>query len=447
MKRLDRNRIENILALTPLQEGMLFHYLEDPHSQFYCEQLSLEISGTVDIQFFEKAWNVVIETNEMLRTVFRWEKLEKPSQIILKEHKCNVSFYDLAAKDSGQKKTALEEMKDKDRREKFDLHQVPFRVTLCKLDETKYQMVVSNHHILYDGWSNGVILKEFFNTYHELCNGGLPLNIPAKPTFNEFIRWIQSQDKNRQEKFWREYLAGVETQTELPIKKRTEETARTEDYSIILEEDIKGKLDVFVKNNRVTLAPVFYTAWGILLQKYCDSEDVIFGTTVSGRSAGIKGIEDMVGLFINTIPLRTQTTPSEKIGAVVFRTDKVMREREAFEHTPLVDIGSYSSVGGGGLLFDTIVVIENYPLDNIVRRDVARSVSTVYSYSMVEMTHYDLTVGIMLFNEIEIKFSFNRELFEKDAVENLAGHFKGIIRNIIENPELELSQLEIISCE
>jgi len=447
VKRLDRNRIENILALTPLQEGMLFHYLEDPHSQFYCEQLSLEISGTVDIQFFEKAWNVVIETNEMLRTVFRWEKLEKPSQIILKEHKCNVSFYDLAAKDSGQKKTALEEMKDKDRREKFDLHQVPFRVTLCKLDETKYQMVVSNHHILYDGWSNGVILKEFFNTYHELCNGGLPLNIPAKPTFNEFIRWIQSQDKNRQEKFWREYLAGVETQTELPIKKRTEETARTEDYSIILEEDIKGKLDVFVKNNRVTLAPVFYTAWGILLQKYCDSEDVIFGTTVSGRSAGIKGIEDMVGLFINTIPLRTQTTPSEKIGAVVFRTDKVMREREAFEHTPLVDIGSYSSVGGGGLLFDTIVVIENYPLDNIVRRDVARSVSTVYSYSMVEMTHYDLTVGIMLFNEIEIKFSFNRELFEKDAVENLAGHFKGIIRNIIENPELELSQLEIISCE
>ncbi|MCX6582597.1 MAG: amino acid adenylation domain-containing protein [Candidatus Aminicenantes bacterium] len=447
MKRLDRNRIENILALTPLQEGMLFHYLQDPQSELYIEQLSLAISGEIDVGHFEKAWNTVIEVNEMLRSVFHWEKLEKPSLIILKEHKCKMIFYDFSDKDSSRKKSVLEEIKNKDRRETFDLHQVPFRVTLCRLGAKEFEMVVSNHHILYDGWSNGVILKEFFNAYHELCNGGLPLNIPAKPPFKEFIRWIQSQNKNRQEKFWKEYLAGVETQTELPIKKRTEETARTEDYSIILEEDIKGKLDVFVKNNRVTLAPVFYTAWGILLQKYCDSEDVIFGTTVSGRSAGIKGIEDMVGLFINTIPLRTQTTPREKIGDVVFRTDKVMREREAFEHTPLVDIGSYSSVGGGGLLFNTIVVIENYPLDDVVRRDVARNVSTVYSYSMVEMTHYDLTVGIILFNEIEIKFSFNRELFEKDAVENLAGHFKGIIRNIIENPELELSQLEIISYE
>ncbi|MCX6583774.1 MAG: amino acid adenylation domain-containing protein, partial [Candidatus Aminicenantes bacterium] len=444
MEKLNPKRIENILALTPLQEGILFHYLKNPGSDYYFEQLSLEISGEIDVRQFEKAWNTVIETNEMLRTVFRWEKLEKPSQIILDERHCQVIYYDLSAKDNNRKKTALAEIKNNDRHDTFDLREVPFRIILCKLTETQYQLVVSNHHILYDGWSAGIILKEFFKTYHALCSGTLPLKPPLKTPFKEFLKWIQGQDRNRQEKFWREYLAGFETPTGLPIKKRSGETANAEDYSIILDEDIRSKLDVFVKNNRVTLASVFYTAWGILLQKYCGGEDVVFGTTVSGRSGEIKGIEDMVGLFINTIPLRIQSTPSEKIGALVYRTDEALREREEFENTPLVDIGSFSPVAGTPL-FDTIVVIENYPP---VGRDVARNVSTtVHSYSMVETTHYDLSVGIVPFNEIEINFNFRRGCFAKETVENLARHLKGIIQAIIENPETVLSQLEIISTE
>jgi hypothetical protein len=220
--KIDSKNIRDILALTPLQEGMLFHYLQDPHSGLYFEQLSLEISGEIDSRHFEKAWDVVTETNEMLRTVFRWEKLEKPSQIVLKKHKCKVIFYDLSDKDSSQKKTALEEIKDKDRRETFDLHQVPFRVILCKLEEKKHAVIISNHHILYDGWSNGIILKEFFKAYHESdsYNGGRPLKIPVKPPFKEFIKWTQNQDRNKQRHFWREYLTGLETTTELSIKKR-----------------------------------------------------------------------------------------------------------------------------------------------------------------------------------------------------------------------------------
>ncbi|HLP62841.1 MAG TPA: amino acid adenylation domain-containing protein, partial [Candidatus Deferrimicrobium sp.] len=445
MEKLESKRIENILALTPLQEGILFHYLRAPQGPLYFEQLSLEISGEIDSRFFEKAWDSVIETNEMLRAVFRWEKVEKPSQIILKKHKCSVIFYDLSNNDDSRKKTALEEIKKKDRRETFDLQQVPFRVILCKLAEKEFEMVISNHHILYDGWSTGIILKEFFTVYQGLCQGGRSLKLSFKPPFKEFVTWIQNQDKNKQEQYWRDYLAGLETPTELPIKMRMEETAGAGDYSIILEGDFKKKLAVFIKNNRVTLASVFYSAWGILLQRYCGSEDVIFGTTVSGRSAAIKGIEDMVGLLINTVPLRTQTIPGEKIIDVVFRTDQELREREEFENTPLPEIRGYSSVGGSGSLFDTIVVIENYPLDS--RLLPGDSLLSIHSYSMVEITHYDLTVGIMPFNEIEIKFSYKTELFEKETIENLARHFKGIVQNIVENPGVPLSQLELISGE
>ncbi|MCU0289812.1 MAG: condensation domain-containing protein, partial [Acidobacteria bacterium] len=454
MEKLNPKSIENILPLTPLQEGMLFHYLKDPRSGLYFEQLGLEISGAIDAVFFEKAWNVVVQSNEMLRTVFRWEKVEKPSQVILKEHPCQIRLHDFSDIDSSQKETVSAKIKTKDKDEGFDLTGVPFRVTLCKLAETQYEMIVSSHHILYDGWSNGIILKEFFNAYHALTKGeqALPV-LNAKSSFNEYIKWLQSQDKNKQEQFWRNYLDGFETATALPVKRKKEEATRAGDYALILGENIQSKLDIFVKNNRVTLASIFYTAWGILLQRYCGSEDIVFGTTVSGRSAGVKGIEGMVGLFINTIPLRIDTHPNEKIINAVIKTDQSLREREVFENTPLVDIvgrdvaRNVSTLTRGESLFDTILVIENYPLDDVVRRDVARNVFTVHSYSMVETTHYDLTVGILPFKEIEIKFSFKQELFESHAIENLAGHFKTIIQKVIEQPETALSQLEIISIE
>ena len=449
MEKIDSKNIENILSLPPMQEGMLFHYLKDSRSSLYFEQLSLEISGSIDAKLFEKAWNLVIQANEMLRTVFRWEKLEKPSQIILKEHTCEIRFHDFSGMDGDQKKTALAKIKTNDGTEGFDLTLVPFRVTLCKLAETQYEMIISNHHILYDGWSNGILLKEFFRAYHELSHGRQAMKLPTKTPFKEFIKWIQSRDRNKQEQFWRNYLAGFETAAELPIKRKKEEITGADNYSIILEEDIKDQLEVFVKNNRVTLASFFYSAWGILLQKYYGCEDVVFGTTVSGRSGGIKGIEDMVGLFINTIPLRINTYPGETIVNVVSQTDQLLREREEFEHTSLVDIGcrdvarNVSTLTGGELLFDTILVIENYPLDNHLVPE--GSLLSIHSYSMVETTHYDLTVGIMPFKGIEVKFSFKQELFENDAIENLAVHFKTIIQKIIEQPETALSQIEIIS--
>jgi iturin family lipopeptide synthetase B len=445
MKRLDKDNIEDILALTPMQEGMLFHYLKEPESSYYFEQLSLEISGEIDPGIFEKSWNFVIEINEMLRTVFRWEKVEHPIQIILAGHTLQPRYFDFSDSDIDEIQKRLEEVKVKDRAERFDLQEVPFRVTLCKIGEDKHEMIIGNHHILYDGWSNGIILKEFFRAYHTLCKGERLIRPPVKTPFKEFIKWIQSQDRNIQEKFWGEYLDGIDTPTALPIKRRSSEVKSAESVSLILVKDIKDKLDVFVNDNRVTLASVFYTAWGILLQKYCGCDDVIFGTTVSGRSTGVKGIEDMVGLFINTIPLRVQSTPGVKIIDVLTGIETLLLERKEFENTPLVDIGSYSSVAGSESLFDTMVAIENYPLDN--RLVPGDRLLSVHSYSMAEMTHYDLTVGIMLFNEIEIRFSFKRELFDKETVENLASHFKGIVRNIIENPETVLSQLEIISIE
>ena len=148
MQKLDKTNIEDILALTPMQEGMLFHYLKDPGSDYYFEQLSLEISGKINKEIFEKAWNFVIESNEMLRAVFRWEKVDKPVQIILKGHQFQPRYCDFSEKAANDVQNQLEEIKGKDREQEFDLREVPFRVTLCKTEENKYEMIISNHHIL-----------------------------------------------------------------------------------------------------------------------------------------------------------------------------------------------------------------------------------------------------------------------------------------------------------
>jgi len=446
MKELDKRNIENILALTPMQEGMLFHYLKDPESDIYFEQLSLEISGKIDIKCFERAWNFVIQTNEMLRTVFRWEKVEKPVQIILKEHRLQLGYIEFSGKTSTENQKLMERLKSRDRNQKFNLHEVPFRITLCKIQEKKYIMIISNHHILYDGWSSGIILKEFFTAYDGLSNGkDLIKAVNNGSHFNEFVKWMQERDIRKQERFWRNYLEGFDTQRDLSIKKKRKgkEPTKTKKIQISFPEDMKRELEYFVKKHKLTLASLLYSAWGILLQKYNNTDDVVFGTTVSGRSAKVQGIEEMVGLFINTLPLRIKSNPDEKIEDLLYKIDHSLQQREVYEVTSLVNIKEFSELNNNDELFDTIVVIENYPLDTRLRQ--ARGKLSVDSYSMIEMTHYDLTIGITIFEEIEVSFIYNEGVFEGWSIENMSGHFWSIVKDMIKNPDKKISHIEFIS--
>jgi tyrocidine synthetase-3 len=446
MNKLDKRDIEDIFALTPVQEGMLFHYLKDPESDYYFEQLSLEIPGEIEPELFKKAWNFVVETNEMLRTLFRWEKIEDPIQIVLKEHKLQPGYYDLSGNDPGERKGRLEKVKANDKKQKFDLNEVPFRVTLCKLEKANHVMMISNHHILYDGWSNGIILKEFFKAYDDLSNEKESVKT-VKTKFKEFVKRIQDQDKYKEEKFWRNYLEKFDVQTELSIKRRKREitTPDTGTFRISFSRDLKDKIEDFVKIHKITLAVLFYSAWGLLLQRYNNSEDVIFGTTVSGRSVKMQGIEEIVGLFINTIPLRVQTFSNEKILNLLYGIDRALRMREEYKHTSLVNIREYSEIDNKEELFYSIVIIENYPLDSILK--LKDSKFSIDSYELVENTHYELTVGITLFDDIEVTFSYQKELFDEGAIVRMSNHFKCILQSILKNPGVEATDFEIITTE
>jgi non-ribosomal peptide synthetase component F len=452
-KKFNKKSIVDIIALTPMQQGMFFHYLEFPESSRYSEQLGLSLTGVIDPTAIEEAWNGVIETNEMLRTVYRWEKLKNPVQMILKKHRLVLRYYNLTGGDAKKKQKLLAEIKADDRAERFDLGHVPFRVTLCQTGKNKADMIICNHHILYDGWSNSILLKEFFSTYNDLLEHRKPQKI-TKTKFRDFVKWIRMQDqdqdhKDKEEKFWSNYLltdADAPKREKLPGKRRKKRDIRhTGQYRFKLPGELNNLLSSFAKQNKMTLSSLLTSAWGLLLQKYNALEDIIFDTTVSGRSAKIKGIEDMVGMFINTLPLRVHVHPDEKVSGLLNRLYTASQQREEYENTSLAIINEYLEAYPRETLFDSILILENYPLDNQLMQEKGKL--SVDSFSISGMTHHDLTLIITIFEDIEFNVTFNKDLFDEETVEQLFGHFTTIIEEMVGNPHKEVSEIEVLSEE
>ncbi|MGM7721814.1 amino acid adenylation domain-containing protein [Metabacillus sp. Hm71] len=441
MVKLDKQHVEDILSLTPIQEGILFHYLKDTNSEEYFEQLSLEISGAINMSCFTDAWESVIQTNESLRTLFRWEKLKAPVQIVLKQQNLKMEFIDLVQKQETEKQVLLEEIRRKDRETGFDLREVPFRITLCKFAEDRYEMIISHHHILYDGWSNGIMLKEFLEAYQ--CRSRSEMyKLPVKRKYKDFIKYIQSQDKEKQKRFWQEYLNGFDAQTMLEPKKKKETSIRNDRHNRIRLP--KGEWQAFAQKKEVTLASVMYSIWGIVLQKNKNSDDILFGSTISGRAGAFQGIEEMVGLFINTIPLRIRRSPGETAFELIKTVNKSLQDWETYGTTSLPDIKRYSELDEKTDLFDTIVVFENYPLDQTLRNKNGGEI-TFNSYSAFEMTNYGLSLTIHVLEDIEICFSYNEQLFDTSTIERLAQHFLVIANDVLKNPNKQVEEIEIIS--
>ena len=447
INKLDKKNIADIYGLTPMQEGMLFHYLMGQQKDHYFEQLSLGCWGEIDMGIFTAAWQAVVDTNEALRSVFRWEEMDKPIRIILKKHVVHTRFYQWRESSGQNKELWLAEIKKGDRQEKFDLLEVPFRVTLCKLDANQQEMIISNHHILWDGWSCGIILKEFFSHYNALLAGKAPV-LPVKTKFKAFDQWLQNMDTGNHERYWTDYFADVDAVVEFSAKHAVA-GHKKEGGVGQLEKRVDGcfkeQLERFVKKHKITMAALFYTAWGILLQRYNNSDDVVFGITVSGRSARIKGIEEMVGLFINTLPMRVKTFESQEIARLLRDVNTDLQQREAHEYTSLAEIKRSRGLDVQEDLFDTLVVVDNYPLDiPALQQNAALAIR---GYAMHESTHYDLTLVISLFDDIEVMFTYNDVLFERSTMEQLANHFNLILRHIIDHADEKIAGVNLLSAD
>ncbi|MBE8986271.1 amino acid adenylation domain-containing protein [Nostoc sp. LEGE 12450] len=445
--KTNSKNIEDIYPLSPMQQGMLFESLYAPDSGVYFEQLSFTLKGELNVAAFEQAWQKVVARHSILRTAFVWEQLTQPLQIVYRQVDLNLQTHDwqqLSAQDQQQQ---LELFLHSQRQQGFQLSQAPLMsLSLMQLSADSYQFVWSSHHLLLDGWSTPLIFKDLLYFYQEISQGETVVVQPAQ-SYRNYIAWLQKQDLTQAEQFWREKLQGFTSPTSLivdkPSSKRQQLNSSYSEQQIQLTEQATATLQTFVRQHQLTINNLVQATWALLLSRYNQEKDVVFGATVSGRPPSIVGIESMVGIFINTLPVRVQVTDDTQVLALLKDLQTQQVESEQYSYNSLVDIQGWSEVKRGTPLFESIVVFENYPVDEAVKSpNYSFSIESIHS---IEQTNYPLTVIAAPGKQFLVKINYDTSRFDDGAIARLLKHFQTLLEGIIANPQQQISQLSLIT--
>ena len=456
--------VEDIYPLSPLQQGLLFHSINNLDSDAYFQQFSCIVSGNLQIEKFQQAWQKIVERHPVLRTAFIWEGVDKPLQVVRQKVELpwiNLDWQNLSTLEQQQE---LENFLVQDHQQNFILEKAPLmRCSLIKLNNNSYYFVWSHHHLLLDGWCLPLIFKEVFAFYKALQQNE-PLSLPTSRPYRDYIAWLQKQDLEKAKQFWQEKFRGFTAPTSFNLDSKTiasdpnlaEHTFK--EYRFQLPVSLTNQLYDFSKRNHLTLNIIIQAIWGILLSRYSGESEVVFGTTVAGRPTALTGIETMIGLFINTLPVRMTITQNNLFLSWLKQLHIEQVEREEYSYTPLCEIQKWSEVSGGLPLFETLVVFENYPGDKPWQlKDSSLTISNVRVF---EQSNYPLTLtiaqrhfvcceadsfGIKPSQELSVRITYALNRFKPDSIHRLAGHLQVLLEAIVANPEQRIAELPLLT--
>ncbi|HLP60854.1 MAG TPA: amino acid adenylation domain-containing protein, partial [Candidatus Deferrimicrobium sp.] len=439
----ESTEIQSIYPLSPMQSGMLFHWLKDKKSPAYFEQMEIYFRGEIQPSLFEEALNIIVARHDILRTIFTYEGLEEPLQIVLKQRKTPLRFQDISHLNEADQEKFLAETRTKDREQGFDLSKDHLtRFFLFKTDRLGHIFMWAFHHALMDGWSLGIIRQELTNIYRLLQKGESVILESPPPPYVEYIRWLEKQDKEEGLLYWERYLEGYEEPARLP---RGGNMVKGDgylkaEYHFTIPENVSTEMNRLAGEYQATINILFQALWGILLQKYNNRNDVAFGAIVSGRPVEITGIERMVGLFINMTPIRVKNLENQGFALLLEKLQVESLALKKYEYLPVTEVQSRSELKGD--LIDHILVFENYPLETEVEEGLA-----VVDIKAFEQTNYDFNIIIIPWDRLHVHFSYNALVYDRGIIEIIARHFEEIIRQIVANPNIDLSDIEIMTTD
>ncbi|MCG7410808.1 amino acid adenylation domain-containing protein [Paenibacillus sp. ACRRX] len=439
--------IVDIYALSPLQEGILFHTLydsQDEYSSAYINQLSLLLLGPLDVGIFAESWNHLVQKHDIFRTVFVWENIEQPVQAVYENTQFTLKNEDWTHLSQDEQVEELKKLMEVDRFVGFQLDEAPLmRVTIINEAEDKFRLVVTYHHLLLDGWSSSLILYELLNTYKNIKSGKL-LSLVRPPSYEKYIRWIKEQDHSQAEKFWREELKGFSAPTPLGISNRfaIKEIGFAESVTLLTREQTQA-LEKWAKMNQLTLNTLFQGAWSYLLSRYSGDNDVVYGVTSSGRPANLNGVEKMIGLFINTLPTRVSIPDHITILEWLQGIQNKELIRREYEYTSLTNIQGWSEVPRGTPMFHTLYVYENYPMtsfnDNLGFE--------IVDMKREEQTNYPLSLVVVPGERISIQLMYDKGKIDSDSILRIQGHLKQVLSELIMDKDRTLSEIVYLTPE
>ncbi|MCP4155965.1 MAG: amino acid adenylation domain-containing protein, partial [bacterium] len=444
MKKSD---IKAIYSLSPMQEGMLFQARMDGDSAAYFEQMDITISGDIRRELLEKTLKRLVERYDVLRTVFTYKKTKIPRQVLLKTSKLDIRTRDFTLLDVNQKEAALREYKETDRLEGFDLSKGPLmRLALLKTASASYHLIWSYHHILMDGWCFGILLREFMEIYTAQLKGDVATFPPAVP-YNRYIQWLEKQAKGKGLDFWARYLGDYNETASVP--KRSSQIMQTGyrqgKSRLRLDEALSGQLKELLRQTNVTAGMFFQVVWGLLLQRYNFSSDVVFGVIVSGRPPEIPGIDNMVGLFINTVPVRITCGAGQTFSDLLGEMRTHFIAARSYEYLPLAEIQAQSQLKGQ--LLDHLLVFENYPMETAVEQSSREDSAAfrVEGFQMFEQIGYPLDLTIAAGDRPLLEFTFNSLLYDPEFIDATVTRLRDIIGRVAANPHIAVKDISIVT--
>jgi amino acid adenylation domain-containing protein len=430
--------IDDIYELSPLQQGMLFHSVYAPESGVYVEQISFTIRGPIATRTVGSAWQMVAARHTALRTAFYWEDIEKPLQVVYRHADLPVTcldWHDVKPQDRG---TKLERYRRTDWKRGFDLGKPPLvRLALITLDDQTHELVWTFHHVLLDGWSVQVVLREVAACYAAIAHGRTDTGLPPARPYGDYIAWLQRQDLQEAEEYWRRRFAsyrvvGGIARAHLDVV--ADDPYAEHEYWIGAEE--VRELQNFARSHQLTLSTLVQGAWALLLARYGDSDDVVFGAVVSGRPPDWPDIERIVGLFINTLPVRIVAEPDARCAPWLHALQAEQMEARKYEFSPLVRVRDWVGATKDVQLFDSVIVFENYPVE--AREAPAAEVRHI------ERTNVPLTLLVVPGERMLIKVLYDRRCFDAASIERMTLHFQTLLTNLARSPESRLGEISML---
>ncbi len=420
--------IAELYPLSPMQQGMLFHTLYAPEGQAYINQLRLDIEG-LDLLTFGRAWQAALDRHDILRSSFHWLGLDSAHQVIRRQVDVQLQVIEDMNAD-------LDALADAERSSGFELNAAPlFRLMLVRSTGSAWHLIFTSHHILIDGWSNAQLLGEVLAHY-----AGQAVSAPLGQ-FRDYLGWLQQQPSG--EAFWKNALAPLHAPTLLAQALRAPVGGvGMADHQVLLDDDFTQALSEFARQQKVTLNTVLQGAWSLLLQRYSGQACVVFGATVAGRSAPLPGIEQQLGLFINTLPLISAASPAQSAGAWLNELQALNLSLRDHEHVPLYDIQAWAGQQGAAL-FDTLLVFENFPVAEALKQGAPAGL-TFGGMHNHERTNYPLTLGVELGAGLRLDFSYDRAHFSEQQVKQLGANLRHLLAQLVADAGVPLGNLQLL---
>jgi amino acid adenylation domain-containing protein len=446
----DSGGIEDLYPLTPAQQGMLFHTLADPEAGHYVEQFVCRLRGELDLTILGESWHRLVARHPALRSTIHWTDLDHRFQVVHRHAKALLDYEDWRELTATQQEERLGFYIQSDRKRGFVTSQPPLsRLSVLQLRGDLHQLIWSIHHVVIDGWCLSILLHEMLDTYEAVRGGHEPVLRPSRP-FRDYVGWLNRQADDHAEGYWRQTLRGVSTAPlgveYLQSGHRGVSGEAVAESETFLPPDLTADLQALARSRRLTLSTLIQGAWALLLSRYSGKSDVLFGVTVSGRPPELSGVESMVGMFINVLPLRVAVTEESHLDSWLRDLQANVVELRRFEWVPLSRIQAWSGAPPGSPFVNSIVIVQNLPfLGALQERGKRLGIEAV---RFCERTHYPLALTVVPGTELLFKIGFDARRFDPDTIERMMGHLRTILEAMAVNPQRQLIDVPFMTtCE